>query len=152
MYMLVQWLFRLYGVRIAGLEPAPWKTSQQKQLSYFCPGMDLLTWTQRTDTSPFQPLQWCPLPDLKWMRFFKNKQDKDISDLPLKASIACCRVSSEMPLYPLAKTLILKAKSMRVRSGLRGFPTPVITQNNFTFRYKKKQTQTHTLIFLDKSF
>lgn len=44
--------------------------------------------------------------------------------LPLNTSITRLRVSREMPLYPLAKTLILKAKSIRHLSGISGFPTP----------------------------
>ena len=34
------------------------------------------------------------------------------------------RVSMDIPLYPLAKTLIRRARSMRVLSGDRGGPTP----------------------------
>lgn len=48
--------------------------------------------------------------------------------LPLKAWIMACSVSREIPLCPLARTLILRASSMRVLSGLSGFPTP--TQPN----------------------
>lgn len=47
--------------------------------------------------------------------------------LPLKAWIMACRVSRDIPLCPLARTLILRASSMRVRSGLNGFPTPTHT-------------------------
>lgn len=53
-------------------------------------------------------------------------------DLPLKASIMACRVSREIPLCPLARTLILSASSMRVLSGLSGFPTP--THHNTSFK------------------
>lgn len=44
--------------------------------------------------------------------------------LPLNTSITCLRVSRDIPLYPLARTLILNANSMRVLSGVKGFPTP----------------------------
>lgn len=56
--------------------------------------------------------------------------------LPLNTSITCLRVSREMPLYPLAKTLILKAKSIRHLSGISGFPTP--TKQNWCFLQEKQ--------------
>lgn len=49
--------------------------------------------------------------------------------LPLNAWIMACSVSREIPLCPLARTLILRASSMRVLSGLRGFPTPTCVCN-----------------------
>uniref|UniRef100_A0A6B0UMR9 Putative secreted protein n=1 Tax=Ixodes ricinus TaxID=34613 RepID=A0A6B0UMR9_IXORI len=42
----------------------------------------------------------------------------------LKASTSCSKVSVEMPLYPLASTLIRSASNIRVFSGDNGFPTP----------------------------
>jgi hypothetical protein len=44
--------------------------------------------------------------------------------LPLNASTNCSRVLREIPLYPFAKTLILRARSIRVFSGGSGSPTP----------------------------
>lgn len=42
----------------------------------------------------------------------------------MKALIRQPRVSKEIPLYPLAKTLILNASSILVFSGDNGLPTP----------------------------
>lgn len=50
--------------------------------------------------------------------------DMWVLGLPLNAWIMARRVSREIPLCPLARTLILRASSMRVLSGLSGFPTP----------------------------
>jgi len=49
--------------------------------------------------------------------------------LPLKAATYCCRVLSVIPLWPLARTLIRSASSMRVLSELNGSPTPVHNQH-----------------------
>lgn len=66
-------------------------------------------------------------PREKWAVCLTTLNVETFSELvtvPLKASTSCKRVCSFIPLYPLAKTLIRSARSMRVFSGGKGWPTP----------------------------
>lgn len=61
--------------------------------------------------------------------------------VPLNTLITCSRVSRDIPLYPLARTLILSANSMRDLSGVKGFPTPeTVTEPSWLLtRYQQGQ-------------
>lgn len=65
--------------------------------------------------------------------------------LPLNTSMTCLRVSRDIPLYPLARTLILSANSMRVLSGVRGFPTPeTVTESSRLLTYYQQGQKRET--------
>ena len=71
---------------------------------------------------------------------------------PLKAATVAWRVSMETPLNPLASTLILTARSMRVLSGLRGLPTPIDTHTHARIQtYTRTHTHINTHAYRHKS-
>lgn len=92
-------------------------------------------------TSASWPIELHPLTkQLKGEKKGKGRFSLNIF-LPLNTSITCSRVSRDIPLYPLARTLILSANSMRVLSGVKGFPTPetVTEPSQSLTRYQQGQ-------------
>lgn len=78
-----------------------------------------------------------------------NRHHKHVTcELPLNAWIMAWRVSREIPLCPLARTLILRASSMRVLSGLSGFPTPTCVGNAETTTTTEKCPPSPTALLL----